>query len=44
MEDTQMIVRPDNIAFVGIPKGTGTFVAAWELPVTVLELAPQLPN
>lgn len=44
MEDTQMIVHPDSVAFVGIPKGTGTLVATWELPVTVLELAVQLPN
>lgn len=44
MEATQMIVRADYVAFVGIPKGTGTFVATWELPVTVLKLAAQLPT
>ena len=37
-------LRADCLALVGLPKGTGTFVATWELSVTVLELAAQLPN
>lgn len=32
MENTQVIVRGDSVASVGIPKRTGAFVGTWELP------------
>jgi hypothetical protein len=44
MEDTQMIVRADSVALRWRSERHRASVATWELSVTVLELAAQLPN
>jgi hypothetical protein len=44
IEESQMIVRKNGVAFVASPRGTAAFVGTGELPMEVLQRASEQPQ
>ena len=44
MEESQMIVRKNGVAFVASPRGTAAFVGTAEVPLAVLQRASEQPQ
>ena len=44
IEESQMIVRKNGVAFVASPRGTAAFVGTGEVPMEVLQRASEQPH